>query len=293
MKYIFYKDPADGMAVPTGYALDLTGNFIAIGYIVNGFQVPPRVNTGYVLSRPNISTLMERDLFIGNLRKQNLPLIPYPTQNTGATPSTANLNNSQNQNQMYNNSQNPAIVPVESVSGQLTTARTEQPYNEGGEILTLNISLDNSGAAATSQILIGDGADLIDNQLGGLTTDPAFVVGGTYGVKTLDILRSLSLRGIRMHVFQAEANASAYFSTGTPVKKLYSNIQGSIQSVVVDFNLNQDGSQFNDKIRRIGDFRFLITEMSAIFVSLEPGDVLNITMKVQSTGTAREMILSR
>lgn len=281
-KYIFIR--TDNGASPTGYMTDENGVLSYVGFTLGGQSLNPAVEypAGKVLQRPDLAVLMQADQFRTLAAKQNL--------NYNKTES--------NTMQMQNNNMNPAVIPVETANGQYVTARDETQYSQGGEIITLNVSLDYTGALGPDpeqvDVLIGDGTGIIANRLNLPALPASLVVGGTFGTATLSLLKQFALSDyIRLHTYQGEANSATYWSTGIPAQTISSNIQGSLTTVNVDFNLNQDGSQFNEKIRRIGDFRFILATFTAIKQTLSKGDLVNLTFKAQSVGTSRGMMFAR
>lgn len=277
-KYVFIR--TTNGASPTGYMLDPNGVLTWVGFSFDGYTLSPKneYNAGKVLSKPDLAVLIQPDQFQQLAAKQNL----YQNQNS-ATMQHNNLN---------------AIVPVETPAGQMVTARDETQYSQGGEIITLNVSLDYTGATgpdpAEVDVLIGDGTGIIANRLNLPALPATLVVGGTFGAATLSLLKQFALSDyIRLHTYQGEANSATYWSTGIPAQRIEANIQGSLTVVNLDFNLNQDGSQFNEKIRRIGDFRFILATFTAIKQTLKKGDLVNLTFRAQSVGTSRGMMFAR
>jgi hypothetical protein len=163
----------------------------------------------------------------------------------------------------------------------------------------LDYSAPTVPGTADLQTLIGDGYDMIK------TVNPSFdnlatcvannlKVSGTYGSKTIEILRNLSVNQVRFHVLQGEASAASYWSNKAfAVRLLASNAQGSASGVNMDFNLNQDGSQFNDKIRQIPNFRFTISGYTAMQIAVNEGEQVTFTFKFRSSGAAQIMELAR
>ena len=76
---------------------------------------------------------------------------------------------------------------------------------------------------------------------------------------------------LRLHTYQGEANTNTYWSTGIPARQYTTNVQGATSFVNLDFNLNQDGSQFNEQIRRIGNWRFVLGTMTLLAALLYLG----------------------
>ena len=280
-KYIFTR--TENGASPTGYTIDENGKMYFVGFSFDGHTLSPNAEypAGKILQRPDLAILIQKDQFKAQANKQNL-----------------SINNNNNTSQMQHNKMNPAVIPVETASGQLVTGRDETQYSQGGEIITLNVSLDYTTAGGadpqTVDVLIGDGTGIIANRLGLPALPITMVVGGTFGAATLSLLKNFALSDyIRLHTYQGEANTATYWSSGIPAQTIESNIQGSLKTVNIDFNLNQDGSQFNEKIRRVGDFRFILATFTAIKQSLQKGDLVNLTFKAQSVGTSRGMMFAR
>jgi hypothetical protein len=297
MQYIFIKN--GDTAQPSGYAIDVNNNLKYIGFEVNGNKAPAMVSAADIQARPDIAILFDYNYFRTLATAQNIDLN-----------NNNNFFNLQNRNSMYNvnptpsgmvNNLNPAIVPVETTRGALQTGRIETPFQSGGEIITFQLSLDYSAPVAPgtdASILVGDAFEIIT------TLNPTFnnliaavgnglLVSGTYGSKTLEVIQKLSTKGVRFHIFQGEAAAASYWSNKVAAQLIYANAQGSSQFINMDFQLYQDGSQFNDKIRQIPNFRFTISEYTAIRILVNNGESVNFTFKFQSTGAANVMELVR
>jgi hypothetical protein len=299
MQYIFIKN--GDMANPSGYAIDNQNILKYIGFEVNGNKAPNIVSAADILTRPDIAILMDYNYFRTLAIAQNLDI----NNNTNF------FNQSQTQNRMMYNvnptgagmvgNVNPTVIPVETVRGAMQTGRVETPFQSGGEIITFQLSLDYSNPTAPgtdASILVGDAFDIIktlnpsfDNSVAAAAN--GFVTNGTYGVKTLDVIQKLSTKGVRFHIFQGEATAASYWSNKVAAQLIYANAQGSSQFINMDFQLYQDGSQFNDKIRQIPNFRFIISEYTAIRILVNNGESVNFTFKFQSTGAANVMELVR
>lgn len=299
MQYIFIKN--GDYAQPSGFAIDSSNNLKYIGFEVNGNKAPAMVNASDIMQRPDISILMDYNYFKTLAVAQNIDI----NNNT-------NFFNQQqqNRNSMYNinptpagmvGNLNPTVIPVETVRGSMQTGRVETPFQSGGEIITFQLSLDYSNPIAPgtdASILVGDAFDIIkvlnptfDNATAAKAN--GLSVSGTYGGLTLEVIQKLSTKGVRFHIFQGEATAASYWSNKVAAQLIYANAQGSSQFINMDFQLYQDGSQFNDKIRQIPNFRFIISEYTAIRILVNNGEAVNFTFKFQSTGAANVMELVR
>jgi len=301
MQYIFIKN--GDLAQPSGYAIDNNNQLKYIGMEVNGNRAPSMVAASDILTRPDIAILMDYNYFKTLAVAQNIDL-------TNNNLNFLNNNQTAVNNMMYTNNPTPSgrvgnlsptIVPVETVRGAMQTGRIETPFQSGGEIITFQLSLDYSnptGPGTDASILVGDAFDIIKTlnpAFDNLTAATAngFVTGGTYGAKTLEVIQKLSTKGVRFHIFQGEATAASYWSNKVASQLIYANAQGSSQFINMDFQLYQDGSQFNDKIRQIPNFRFTISEYTAIRILVNNGESVNFTFKFQSTGAANVMELVR
>ena len=212
--------------------------------------------------------------------------------------SEENLKKSLNQKTMNKNN---SFVMAENVVGQETVSRIETPYGGGMSVVTLQLGFDYTTVTAPGtadlSVLIGDAADAMrakDGKLDNLTAAVAngLVVTGTFGSRTVEILNKLAKNQVRFHTMQGEAAAASYWSNKVPMKTLSSNIQGNPSSLDVDFQINQDGSQFNDKIRQVPGFRFTLSDFTALQIAVNEGEKVSFTFKVRSYGAAQIMELA-
>jgi len=281
-RYIFISK-GNSTAAPSGYTINEASQLNYVGYVLDGVKLPGVVKLETLQARPDLF-LIATDMQLQKIKEnQN-----STTTNTNTT--------KMDKSTMFN-----SILPAENVGGQNELVRMETPENGNASIITVNIALNYSTpdvGAPTASLLIGDGFDIIK------TANPTFdnveaavaaglVIGGTFGTSTLTILKNMSIKGVRFHIFQGEANAASYWSNKVAARQLETNPQGSTNFVDMDFQLYQDGSQFNDKIRQIPNFRFSISEWTALQIIVLPGETVNLTMKYQSVGKGNAMQLVR
>ena len=206
-----------------------------------------------------------------------------------------NLKNGKNMNKVNN-----TLVLTENAIGQESVGRIETPFGGGQSIVTLQVGFDYTipiAAGTDLSVLIGDAADMIkakDAKFDNLAAAVAngLKVTGTWGAKSVEILNKLAKNQVRFHTMQGEAAAASYWSNKVPMAVLSSNIQGNPNTLDVDFQINQDGSQFNDKIRQVPGFRFTISDFTAIQIVVNNGEKVNFTFKVRSYGAAQVMELA-
>lgn len=195
---------------------------------------------------------------------------------------------------------NNTLVLTENAIGQESVGRVETPFGGGQSVVTLQVGFDytNATVAGTDlSTLIGDAADMIkakDSKWDNLAAAVAngLVVTGTWGTRSVEILNKLAKNQVRFHTMQGEAAAASYWSNKVPMSVLSSNIQGNPNVLDVDFQINQDGSQFNDKIRQVPGFRFTISDFTAIQIVVNNGEKVSFTFKVRSYGAAQIMELA-
>lgn len=271
MKYIFTE--SGNNAVPTGYAIDPAGAVIYVGFEIDGKRVPAMVQKSKVLSRQDIAVVTTGEKF-NQIIKQN------------------------NSNKM---DRNFAILNAENVSGKAQAVRMETPEGGGTDVMVINVVYDYTSPTAPGtplSVLIGDAFDMIKSRQPSLHNLAAakangLVEAGTFGSSTTDILRKMSTKGVRFHIFQGEAGAASYWTNKVPARLLTANVQGSAQSIDMNFSLYQDGSQFNDKIRQIPNFRWTISEFTAIQISVNDGEYASFNFHARSTGAANLMELTK
>jgi hypothetical protein len=274
MKYI-YIDSGRGSVYPSGFAIDEKGQIIEVGKSDEKGRAFPIVKTAAVLPG-NLFSIWTQDTF--NKFQQQ----------------TKQTTTMQRNNEL-------SFINTQNVGGGTEIGRVENPFNGGQELITVKLVLDYSSPLAPGDNLstiVGDGSDVIrsvnptyDNTATAVAN--GMKVDGTYGSKTLDVLKALSQNLMRFHNLQAEASAASYWNNKSfAVKQLSANGQGSASGINVDFSLYQDGSQFNDKIRNIPNFRFTISNFTALQILVNNGESVTYTFKFQSAGTAGIMELA-
>jgi hypothetical protein len=274
-KYIFFAEN-DNTATASGYSIDTAeGTLKYIGFSAAGQQIPRTVGKQILIKKPGLFLIMTREEF-----------------------KTIN-NNTNNEKIMYD--KNGSIIPVENVKGQLQTGRVESPFGGGGEIMTVRVTYDYTtvtvpNAVPVMSTLIGDAFSMmraVSPTLDNLTAAKGngLVETGTFGSSTTSVLRAMSTKGVRFHIFQAEAAAASYWTNKVPARLLTANVQGSAQAIDMNFQLFQDGSQFNANIRQIPNFRFTISERTAIQILVNEGESAAFTFQARATGLSNIMEL--
>lgn len=284
-RYIFISK-GNSSAAPSGYTINEAGALSYVGFVVDGNKIPGIVQTAELMKRQDLF-LVITDTQLQTLKEK---------QNSNTTKQNTTTMNNDSKNQFFN-----TIMPAENLGGQAELVRMETPDNGTASVITVNIGLNYSTpdvGAPIASLLIGDAFDIIK------TANPAYdnteaavaanlLITGTFGAKTLDILKQMAIKGVRFHIFQGQANSADYWSNKVAARQLETNPQGSTSFVDMDFQLYQDGSQYNDKIRQIPNFRFTISEWTALQIVLNPGETVNLTMKYQSVGKGNAMQLVR
>lgn len=260
-KYILIKNGST--ATPSGYYINQTGELTAL-------QIPEAV--------PVPLEKVDKNLFIILTQEEFL-----------------NFKSSKQMQKMNN-----TVILTENAIGQESVGRVETPFGGGQSVVTLQVGFDYTAPVAPGKdlsVLIGDAADMIKAK------DPKFdtlalavanglVVTGTWGTRSVEILNKLAKNQVRFHTMQGEAAAASYWSNKVPMAVLSSNIQGNPNVLDVDFQINQDGSQFNDKIRQVPGFRFTISDFTAIQIVVLNGEKVSFTFKIRSYGAAQIMELA-
>ena len=223
-KYIFFAEN-DNTATASGYSIDTAeGTLKYIGFSAAGQPIPRTVGKQILIKKPGLFLIMTREEF-----------------------KTIN-NNTNNEKIMYD--KNGSIIPVENVKGQLQTGRVESPFGGGGEIMTVRVTYDYTtvtvpNAVPVMSTLIGDAFGMmraVSPTLDNLTAAKGngLVETGTFGSSTTSVLRSMSTKGVRFHIFQAEAAAASYWTNKVPARLLTANVQGSAQAIDMNFQLFQE-----------------------------------------------------
>jgi hypothetical protein len=273
-KYIYLRNE-DGTVSPSGYLME-NGQLHYVGLTIpdgkgGTVTLSPNMRASKILSKPNLFKLMPRGEFELNFK-----------------------GNTKNENTAMNHGEKRAIQLKENVNGQVGTYREESAYTGQGKIVNFSIVLDYTGAdpAAPDEIpvIIGDAGGLIEDDLGADSVLAEQVgtfglkINGTYGDKTLSRLKQI-ISGVpyRVHYYQGTANADDYWDrTRQDTVEALPNF--SFIKNEMPLNLFQDGTQFNEKIRRVDNFRFTMSTMTAIVQRLQKGDRVTLNFKLQSIG---------
>ena len=271
-KYIFICNNIGNYCSPSGYTIDQDGKLENIGFVVDGVKIPETVGTEIIKSNTNLFLILTQSEF--NKITQNQKI-----------------------NTMFD--KNGTIIPVENVRGGLDLGRVEDDNGGGAENMTIFLTLDYTDPTAPGtnlSTLLGDGFDMmknVDRTLDNLAAAVAngLLISGTYGDETINVLNKMSIDQVRLHVMQGESSAASYWSNKTPAYILKSNGQGSAQKVAMNFQLNQDGSQFNDKIRQVPNFRCTLSTRVAIQLFVNNGEYVSYNFQFRSAGRAKIMQL--
>lgn len=237
--------------------------------------------------------------------KGNVLKVPTTATISVDTKKTVSLAEAQSAGLLYNQKQNMtiktnAINIAETASGAAKTVRTEVQSIGGGIDVALNLKMAVSPASTANQqvIVIGDGAQNI--QL--LKGYPAFAdtaIDGTFGVNTLTFINNRFKAGqaARYHGLQI----SAFDSTGAPASDVFTSslIQlakvdlqnGTITLQPINWEMTQDGSQFNQNQRLLRDFRTIIGPDTAIIITIPRGRTISLNTDQRSVSAAYDMEL--
>ena len=269
-QYIFI-DSGGGYARPSGFAL-IDGSAVYVGTMADGVEAPAKVA-------------------ISKLKNNGLAIVMSPKQ------FQAKINNSKTMAKDYSKS---TINVAETVSGKKALYR-EEVAGDFSNLQTLTVTLDGSaiGAGESVVFLLGDGAKGIE-YAGGGTSDPTYsglVVDGNFGANTANWIKNKVNGGaIRLKTMQLTSggkNANTYFNKGTVVQALSIDSQAAIKRANINMNINQDGSQFQQFIRRFPNFRFLLSNDTALGIRIDSGDILTLTFQYVSDSEAHGMVLAQ
>ena len=238
--------------------------------------------------------------------KGNVLKVPANATIATGTKKTVSVAEAQSAGLLYNQKQNTmtiktnAVNIAETASGSAKTVRTEVQSIGGGIDVALNLKMAVSPASMETQqvIVIGDGAQNI--QL--LKGYPAFAdtaIDGTFGVNTLTFINNRFKAGqaARYHGLQI----SAFDSTGAPASDVFTSslIQlakvdlqnGTITLQPINWEMTQDGSQFNQNQRLLRNFRTIIGPDTAIIITIPRGRTISLNTDQRSVSAAYDMEL--
>lgn len=145
----------------------------------------------------------------------NLPLLPRDVYNNLSPEKKGSINieyqqQQQNKKSMQNQqNQNGAILAAD-YNGNLAASRLDVP-TIAAETRTVTLELDARDAAILSNTMVKvaiGGSPLLLAQIGALGTVPAeFLIGGTYGAQTLNILNEAARDGFEIKEFDETAES--------------------------------------------------------------------------------------
>lgn len=255
MANLLYSDNGDGTASLNGLFKDAQGNV----------QNLP--------SDATISTATKRTVSLAEAKNAGLLYTPKKTTNNMALQS---------------------INVVENANGGLQTMRSEKQSFGQGVDTAVNLKMTVSAAATSSQVIVlGDGAGNI-KLLKAIAAAVDTSYDGTFQANTLTVLNNRFAAGqaTRYHGMQitaynaAGAPASDVFTSSlVQLAKLNTN-NGTIELQPINWEMSQDGSQYQLNQRLIRDFRAVIGPDNAIIFTIPPDRSIsfNTSQKSQSEG---------
>ena len=264
-KYI-YVSIGGGLAVPSGYIKNDAGKAEFIGYAANGVTAPPQLTAAQVKSSYELELMTAEEL-------NKLKIL--------STEKNSNMAKD------YNSS---AINSYENLAGQKGLYR-EESAGMGPMEQTLSVTLDATKLTADSvKVLLGDGSDgmRLNGEGVKLATDAGgegLVIDGPMGKNTLVWLSNMANNGMmRLHwaQFTDTATGGDWFAIGKPARKAYQNLEGDISGVNVPFQLYKGGDTQQPKYQILPDFRFDLSNMTALILTLKKGDVIQLNFKLRS-----------
>lgn len=205
-------------------------------------------------------------------------------EQTAAVKNAAINPNSNNNNNMEHNYQKASIVTTQTPEGKLGAQRLERPSLKQG-LVTYTLELDNTAGAAPVTLVVGDGMGLIATELGLPPLPAAFVVGGTWGADSLSTLANFAENmPLVLKVMQTRTSdpAGAIYFSGDFMKDIAIDIVKSVTTTPINFAIGQDGTQFNEAIRRIGGFRKLLSQLNGLLTTIPAGEKVTINFYVES-----------
>jgi len=276
MKYI-YIDKGGGLADPTGYATD-GDQLVYVGFSSDGVKAPYNVPSGKIKLDKNL-VLMSVKNFENLVNNKAKAMAKDYSQITGAP-----------------------INSAETTTGSIVKYREETP-SVSSPVQTLVITLDGSDMAANTSalVLIGDGARAAEYAGAGVTSQAngditgGPIVRGNFGVQTLNWLRNMCANGTiilqEMQLTSSGTNPTTYFSKGVVAKMLSVNPEASVQESNINMDITQDGSQFQQNVRRFADFKYTLSNRTALRFLIESGDILTMNFKIRAVSDVYGMRL--
>ena len=275
MKYI-YIDKGGGLADPTGYATD-GDQLVYVGFSSDGVKAPYNVPSGKIKLDKNLVLMSVKNF--ENLVNNKAKAMAKDYSQIGAP-----------------------INSAETTTGAVVKYREETP-SVSSPIQTLVVTLDGSAMAANTSalVLIGDGArgaqyagaGVTSAENGDIAGGP--VVRGNFGVQTLNWVRNMCANGTiilqEMQLTSTGTNPTTYFSKGVVAKMLSINPEASVQESNINMDITQDGSQFQQNVRRFADFKYTLSNRTALRFLIEAGDILTMNFKIRAVSDVYGMRL--
>lgn len=273
---VIYYDNGNGTSSQAGLQRDAQGKIFQFGAVpsypimIYNSQLRQWGAKGYKISinRRNTSAILQNGNGNGNNTKSTMD----NKQITGI------------------NTNNP-IVPVRTPQNGTELGRIETPANVQDN-LTWRIILDNRAEAANFTGILGDPTNVIARQLAIPPPPPLSIIGGTFGVATIQQLKDFVLSGNAYVLnFQATAMALAPLDPAdlwnyAPFKEAVSDLQGSVTNREMDFESMIDGSMYHYKYRLKANWKYIFGKLNGIYFDIPAGYGVTITLIVRSYSEA-------
>ena len=195
-----------------------------------------------------------------------------------------------------------AFVPVETANGALMQQR-EEAAGFGGQLeQAYNLVITNTQAApaASQKVVLGDGSKNIRLKLG-LPALVDITFGGSNGADSLTYLQNFLESGGQIRLHELQITATALDGTGKPgvfsdsslvsLNSLSIGGNANIYTQNINFDITQDGSQFNLYIRRLASARAILGRLNAFIINIPAATVLSINFRFVSRSSGESMKL--
>lgn len=183
-----------------------------------------------------------------------------------------------------------SIQTVKGQDGQ-NIARRAETSSGNNYSRTVKLTLNATGSGEAVDVVIGDGLDLFKEDknltLGAFEADGG-VIDGTFGKRTLKVLRRMSLSApfvVKGMQIQTTEPTGALFA-GNFLNETTADVQNVTNERPIDFAINQDGTQFNQFQRKMPQFQFYFGQWTGLRTRFAAGQSVTYTFNIESVADA-------
>ena len=269
MGKIIYTENDSGLAVISGYGLDDSGRIV---------KIPQDAN----IEGAQVTTIEQAQLEAAFIPSEELQSIIKSSSNP--TPQI-----------MHNNG---AFAQAENAQGALSTTRLET-QGFGPFLASYNLVFANASLNEVNVLITGSKVLQLNTNLPPLPDAPDFTINGTVGANSLaQILAFLERSNMNLHKMQITATKTSdgspapdAFDSANLLQSVTTDLNGNLTRYQQNFQITQDGSQYNQNIRLVSNFRGILGNLNGLQIKVPAGRKLSMNFDIYSIGGAEAMTL--